>query len=117
MTGIADPSLTIPRLTDWPYLSDNLIHALPTLMPLPLQVKMIVKEEVGTRKRMLLVQAVSQFRQRRLNEAITSLQNLLSCVTLMPEDGPIPWKERGELQEVFGLFCAKVCGASRWRWR
>jgi hypothetical protein len=26
----------------------------------------------------------------------------------MPEDAPIPWKERGELQEVYGLFCNKV---------
>ncbi len=80
-----------------------------TLNPHP-QVRLIVKEEVSTRKRMLLVQAVSQFRQRRVNEAVTSLQNLLSCVALMPEDAAMPWKERGELQEVYGLYCAKVGG-------
>ncbi|KXZ55238.1 hypothetical protein GPECTOR_3g379 [Gonium pectorale] len=84
------------------------LQTLPTALALPAnKVRMIVKEEVSTRKRMLLVQAVSQFRQRRPNEAVTSLNNLLSCVTLMPEDAPMSWKEKTELQEVYGLFCAK----------
>ncbi|PNW77802.1 hypothetical protein CHLRE_10g452450v5 [Chlamydomonas reinhardtii] len=81
---------------------------LPAALQLPEnKIRIIVKEEVSTRKRMLLVQAVSQFRQRRVNEAVVSLQNLLSCLALMPEDKPMPWKERSELQEVFGLYCAK----------
>ncbi|GLC39997.1 hypothetical protein PLESTB_000120100 [Pleodorina starrii] len=88
--------------------SAHYLQALPAALALPAnKVRLIVKEEVATRKRMLLVQAVSQFRQRRVHEAVTSLQNLLSCVALQPEEGPIPWKERGELQEVYGLYCAK----------
>lgn len=83
-------------------------ETLPSALALPPnKVRLIVKEEVSTRKRMLLVQAVSQFRQRRVNEAVTSLQNLLSCVALMPEDTAMAWKEKGELQEVYGLYCAK----------
>ncbi|GIL58607.1 hypothetical protein Vafri_13622 [Volvox africanus] len=88
--------------------SKHYLHTLPAALALPAnKVRLIVKEEVSTRKRMLLVQAVSQFRQRRVNEAVTSLQNLLSCVALMPDEAAIPWKERGELQEVYGLYCAK----------
>ncbi|EFJ41589.1 hypothetical protein VOLCADRAFT_98450 [Volvox carteri f. nagariensis] len=94
--------------------SKHFLHTLPAALALPAnKVRLIVKEEVSTRKRMLLVQAVSQFRQRRVNEAVTSLQNLLSCVALMPEEGAIPWKERGELQEVYGLYCAKEDSASK----
>ncbi|GFR49409.1 hypothetical protein Agub_g11462 [Astrephomene gubernaculifera] len=84
------------------------LQTLPTALALPAnKVRLIVKEEVGSRKRMLLVQAVSQWRQRRLREAVTSLNNLLSCVALQPEEHPIAWKEAGELQEVYGLFCVK----------
>jgi hypothetical protein len=39
----------------------------------------LVKELVGSRKRMLLVQAVSQHRQKRNSDAVTSLSNLISA--------------------------------------
>lgn len=47
-------------------------------------------------------------RQRRVNEAVISCQNLLSCVALIPEDGPMPWKEKAELADVYATFCNKV---------
>ncbi|KAG2482678.1 hypothetical protein HYH03_018413 [Edaphochlamys debaryana] len=87
---------------------DYYLKTLPEALQLPAnKVRLIIKEEVNTRRRTLLVQAVSQYRQRRVNEAATSLQNLLSCVAMYPEEGPMPWKEMGELYEVYGLFCNK----------
>lgn len=64
------------------------------------QVKQIVKELVATRKRMLLVQAVSQLRQRRPQDVASSLNNLLSCNRALPEKTAMAWTEHAELKEV-----------------
>jgi len=72
---------------------------LPAMLDLPeAKVRKMVKEELGTRRRMLLVQAVSLFRQRRALEAVTSLNNLISCVAIMPleaKDGEERKKKEG----------------------
>lgn len=56
---------------------------------------------------LLLVQAVSQLRQKRLQEVVVSLNNLLSCVRASPEAGPMAWGEREELLDLYGLYAAK----------
>jgi hypothetical protein len=61
---------------------------------------------------MLLVQAVSQNRQKRGTDAITSLNNLISAYRALPEKGgvgAVQWGEHEELKELFGLYCSKVC--------
>lgn len=68
------------------------------------RVDMIVKELVASRKRMLLVQAVSQLRQKRVSEALLSLQNLVSCFRAIPEEKPLPWTEHDELQQLYSLY-------------
>jgi hypothetical protein len=65
---------------------------------------------------MLLVQAVSQHRQRRPGDAATSMLNLLSAYRAQPEEaskeggavGVVQWGEREELKDLYALFCAKV---------
>lgn len=64
---------------------------------------------------MLLVQAVSQHRQRRPGDAATSMLNLISAYRAQPEEhdegsavGVVQWGEREELKELYGLFCSKV---------
>ncbi len=80
---------------------------LPAMLVLPdYTTKSILKELVQTRKRMLMVQAVSQFRQKRMNEAVGSLQNLLSCARALPEKEPMAWREKAELKELFSAYCA-----------
>ncbi len=74
------------------------------------RIRMVVKELVGSRRRMTLVQAVSQLRQKRPGDAVTSLNNLLSAVRASPEEGPVQWNERSELNDLFGVYCAKVGG-------
>lgn len=64
---------------------------------------------------MLLVQAVSQHRQRRPGDAAVSMLNLISAYRAQPEAsaeggavGAVQWGEREELKELYGIFCAKV---------
>lgn len=61
----------------------------------------VIKELVGSRRRMLLVQAISQYRQKRVDEAIVSCQNLLSCLRVMPMEEPFAWNEHAELRDIF----------------
>lgn len=58
--------------------ADYFLKELPLMLSLEeKKTKPIVKEIVSSRKRMLLVQAVSQYRQKRPAETVVSLQNLL----------------------------------------
>jgi hypothetical protein len=66
-------------------------------------------------RRMLLVQAVSQHRQRRPGDSVTSLLNLISAYRAQPEEstaggsvGVVQWGEREELKELYGLFTGRV---------
>ena len=75
------------------------------------RVNALLKEMVGSRKRMLLVQAISQQRQKRGGDAVTSLNNLLSAYRAQPEAGgvnAVQWGEREELKELFAAYCSKV---------
>jgi hypothetical protein len=74
------------------------------------RVRMLLRELVGARKRMLLVQAVSQYRQKRPGDSVTSLNNLLSAYRAQPEEGlgVVQWGEREELKDLFSTYCAKV---------
>lgn len=92
--------------------SHGMLH--PTCPPshwaCTVQINSVIKELAGTRKRMLLVQAISQHRQKRPTEVTNSLLNLLSCCRVMPETTAMQWTEQSELRELFGSFCSKVCG-------
>ncbi|GFH06038.1 uncharacterized protein HaLaN_00599, partial [Haematococcus lacustris] len=84
------------------------LKELPALLGLEdKRVMSVVKELVGTRRRLLLVQAVSQYRQKRGAEMVTSLLDLLSCSRALPEASGQAWGERAELKDVFTAFCSK----------
>ncbi len=73
------------------------------------QVKLIAKELAGSKRRMLLVQAISQLRQRRTQETTTSLLNLLSCTRALPgNEASMSWTERGELRDIYAIFAQRV---------
>jgi hypothetical protein len=77
----------------------------------------LLRELVGSRKRMLLVQAVSQHRQKRPGDAVTSLNNLISAYRASPEKGgvgAVQWGEHEELKELLGTYCNKVGGEGQW---
>lgn len=88
---------------------EYLLHQLPKMLDLEeKKIKPIIKELVGSRKRLLLVSAISQYRQQRPAELTSSLLNLLSCNRALPEAAPMSWGERGELKDVYATFCARV---------
>ncbi|KAL6749845.1 hypothetical protein V8C86DRAFT_3110990, partial [Haematococcus lacustris] len=85
------------------------LKELPILLGLEdKRVMSVVKELVGSRRRLLLVQAVSQHRQKRSEEMVTSLLDLLSCSRALPEASTQGWGGRAELKEVYAAFCKKV---------
>jgi hypothetical protein len=89
------------------------LEALPTKMKLDRKfVTKALKEIVGSRRRMLLVQAISQLRQKRPQDALTSTHNLVSCWKAMPDSGPMPWTERAELQDVYVAYATRVSRCS-----
>jgi hypothetical protein len=61
------------------------------------------------------VQAVSQYRQKRPGDSITSLNNLLSAYRAQPEEGlgVVQWGEREELKDLFSAYCAKVADGAK----
>lgn len=88
-----------------------LVNELPAMLGIEeKRVRMLLRELVGARKRMLLVQAVSQYRQKRPGDSVTSLNNLLSAYRAQPEEGlgVVQWGEREELKDLFSTYCAKV---------
>ncbi|KAF8060559.1 SULTR2 [Scenedesmus sp. PABB004] len=102
--------------------ADLLLRELPAVLDIEdRRVRMLIKELVGARKRMLLVQAVSQHRQRRPGDAVTSLLNLVSAYRAAPEEsapgagsvGVVQWGEREELKDLYGIFAAKVADAAK----
>ncbi|KIY96976.1 hypothetical protein MNEG_10986 [Monoraphidium neglectum] len=75
------------------------------------RVDALLRELVGSRKRMLLVQAVSHHRQKRGGELAATLNNLLSSYRAVPDKGGsnvVQWGEREELKEIFGAYATKV---------
>ena len=94
--------------------ADYVLNQLPAMLSLDeKKTKPIVKEIIGSRKRMLLVQAVSQYRQKRPAEAVVSLQNLLSCTRALPEKEAMQWSEKAELRDIFQAYCNQVREATR----
>eukprot|EP00798_Chlamydomonas_sp_ICE-L_P030469 gene30469-35480_t len=88
--------------------SEFLLTKLPEALELDKKkIERVIKEMVGSRRRTLLVQAVSQVRQKRPVDAMVSLNNLISCNKVMPENGPMPWNEQQEINDVFQAYCGK----------
>lgn len=60
--------------------SERLLEELPSQLHLPeRRVKAAIEAQAGDRKRNVLVQAVSLLRQRKLDDVVKSLNNLLAC--------------------------------------
>jgi hypothetical protein len=60
--------------------ADRILTELPAVLGLPeRRVKGVISGQASDRKRDVLVQAVSMLRQRKLDEVVKSLNNLLAC--------------------------------------
>jgi hypothetical protein len=88
--------------------AERLLQQLPQDLNLPeKKVKQTIQEQAKDKKRTTLVQAVSFLRQRKLDDTVKSLNNLLACSKALPSDQPAQWSEREELQDLYSVYVAK----------
>eukprot|EP00798_Chlamydomonas_sp_ICE-L_P014703 gene14703-20743_t len=94
--------------------SEYILEKLPRVLVLDKRkVAMVLKELVGSRRRVLLVQAISQLRQKQRAAVVVSLNNLISCNRALPETETVPWTEPQELKDLFQAYCLQVEDASK----
>lgn len=54
------------------------------------------------------LQAISLLRQKKLDDTVKSLNNLLACDKALPADRAVSWDERAELQDLFSTYVSRV---------
>lgn len=54
------------------------------------------------------MQAISLLRQKKLDDCVKSLNNLLACDKALPADRAVSWDERSELQDLYSCFVSRV---------
>jgi hypothetical protein len=59
------------------------------------------------RRHTTLVQSISLLRQKKLDETVKSLNNLLACDRALPADRAVSWDERSELQDLFSTYVSR----------
>ncbi len=53
-------------------------------------------------------QAISQLRQKKLDDAVKSVNNLLACDRALPAERPVQEDERADLQDLFSAYLSRV---------
>jgi len=71
------------------------------------KVKEVVKDVAGSRKRNVLVQAISYLRQKKLDSAVADLNNLLACNRANPAEKAMEWAEPEELMDMYSVYLLK----------
>lgn len=83
---------------------EDLYERFPSDLGLDLQkIKPLVQEFAKERLRNSLVQAVALLRQKKRDEAVSSLYDLLACDKAAPSE-PLSWSVQEELSDLFCLF-------------
>lgn len=94
--------------------AEKLLQNLPDELGLDAsKAEKVVKELAGDRKRTTLVQAVSYLRQKKMGEAVKSLNNMRACATALPDSPPEKWGEKDEIADLYSLYCSKESNAER----
>eukprot|EP00891_Asterochloris_glomerata_P003309 jgi/Astpho2/3309/fgenesh1_pg.00054_%23_10_t len=89
--------------------SHRILEQLPKDLNLPeRRVAATLQAQGKDRKRTTLVQAVSHLRQRKSDEVVKSLNNLLACNKALPSEQSPQWNEREELQDMFSIYISHV---------
>lgn len=57
---------------------------------------------------MALLQAISLLRQKKLDDASKSVNNLLALERAMPADGTVSWSDKAELSDLYSVYTARV---------
>eukprot|EP00899_Mesostigma_viride_P014051 jgi/Mesvir1/22647/Mv14082-RA.1 len=82
--------------------------ALPADLGIPEAKAASMLKDVGKeRTKNFMVQSVALLRQKRKDEAVAALKNLVACSKAVPEE-KIDWKVKEELEDLYGLFASHV---------
>lgn len=65
--------------------------------------KILVKD----RRRTTLVQAISLLRQKKLDDASKSVNNLLALERAVPTSATVTWNDKSELQDLYSIYSAR----------
>uniref|UniRef100_A0A0D9XKZ3 Uncharacterized protein n=1 Tax=Leersia perrieri TaxID=77586 RepID=A0A0D9XKZ3_9ORYZ len=70
--------------------------------------KSIVKDIAKVRLDNSLVQAVALLRQKKKDEVVSALNDLLACDAAVPATKPLSWPTPGELDDLYGLYMKSI---------
>jgi hypothetical protein len=95
---------------------ERLLESLPAELKLDgAKAKRIAADMARDRRRPTLVQAVSFLRQKKVADAVKSLNNLAACAAAMPESSPEKWDEQEEVQDLYALYASKEASEAKQR--
>ena len=77
------------------------------------KVTSLARELAKDKKRTILVQAISNLRQRNIDGVATALNNLAVAYKLVPGEGD-RWGDRTEVLDLYSVYVSKVCGVCFW---
>lgn len=72
------------------------------------KVTSLAQELAKDKKRTILVQAISNLRQRNIDGVATALNNLAVAYKLVPGEGD-KWGDRTEVLDLYSVYVSKVC--------
>uniref|UniRef100_A0A0E0BC38 Chloroplast inner envelope protein n=1 Tax=Oryza glumipatula TaxID=40148 RepID=A0A0E0BC38_9ORYZ len=70
--------------------------------------KSIVQDIAKIRLDNALVQAVALLRQKKKDEVVASLNDLLACDAAVPASKPLSWPTSGELDDLYGIYMKSI---------
>ncbi|KAL5231400.1 hypothetical protein ABZP36_030176 [Zizania latifolia] len=70
--------------------------------------KSIVQDIAKVRLDNSLVQAVALLRQKKKDDVVSSLNDLLACDAAVPASKPLSWPTLGELDDLYGLYLKSI---------
>uniref|UniRef100_J3N3N2 Uncharacterized protein n=2 Tax=Oryza brachyantha TaxID=4533 RepID=J3N3N2_ORYBR len=70
--------------------------------------KSIVQDIAKVRLDNALVQAVALLRQKKKDEVVSSLNDLLACDAAVPASKPLSWPTPGELDDLYGIYMKSI---------
>ncbi|KAL6774241.1 hypothetical protein ACKKBG_A24285 [Auxenochlorella protothecoides x Auxenochlorella symbiontica] len=100
----------IARLTDGTgeFATDRIVEELPAALGIEVgKARKLVQELARDRRRTTLVQAVSFLRQKKYDDTVKALNNLLAVEKAAPSDAPLSWSPAEELADLYSLYVSK----------
>eukprot|EP00884_Botryococcus_braunii_P007802 jgi/Botrbrau1/17022/Bobra.49_2s0078.1 len=87
---------------------DRMLKTLPEELSLPEgKVRQVLERLAKDKKRLTLVQAISYLRQKKMDDATQSLNNLVACTRALPSDKPMEWSEADEIQDLYCIYIGR----------